>query len=444
MTRFLDLPALERWLAQALDRERTPERLRAGDLSRMERLVERLGHPQRAVPAIHVAGTKGKGTTCATLASLLDAAGLRVGLHTSPHLRELRERVRLGARPAPDAAWLAAGEEVAAACEGLDPTWFERVTALAFVVFRAAAVDVAVHEVGLGGRFDATNVLVPEVTVITRIARDHVELLGETPALIAAEKAGIVKPGVPLVTGPEDPGAEAVILARAAELGAPVLLLGREVRCSAAPTGSGVVLEVQTPAGARRAWAPHPGGPGVANLALALAAAERFCAGRGLELGDAVGPGLRRLRWRGRFDAVAGTPQVPEVIVDGAHEGASARALAETWRLRRGGAQVVLLLALARDKPLDEVMDALAPLAREAVVCAAATPRAREPGELAAACAARGLVVAAEPDVARGLARAQARARALGASVLATGSLYLAGEVLAALGQETGAAWDSA
>ena len=438
---FAAFGQLEAWLSGALDRERLPERLRAGDLSRMQALVARLGHPERAVLAVHVAGTKGKGTTCAAIASILAAAGLKVGLHTSPHLVDLRERLRLGARPAPDPLWLAAGAEVARACAELEeaPTWFERVTAIAFLVFRAAGVQVAVHEVGLGGRFDATNVLEPAVTVITRIGLDHVELLGGTPGLIAAEKAGIVKRGVPLVAGPHDPEAREVVLARAAELGAPVWLLGREVTVEAAPSDGGVDLRIATPRGAQRVWAPHAGGPGAANLGLAVGAAELAAGALGRDPTAAVGPGLRRLRWRGRFDLI---PGVPEVLVDGAHESASAQALVDVWRLRRGSAQAVLLIGLLRDKPLAAVVEALAPLAREVVACRLESPRARDPEELAAAFRERGIVAATSPDPLSGLELAKARARTLRAAVVATGSLYLAGAVLKALDQDTLPAWE--
>lgn len=436
---FPDLPALERWLAGALDRERTPERLRAQDLSRMEALAARLDHPERAVPVVHLAGTKGKGTTAAALASILDAAGLRVGLHTSPHLVDLRERVRIGARPAPDALWIEAGEEVARASEGLDPTWFERVTAIAFVAFARAGLDVAVHEVGLGGRFDATNLVLPRVCAITRIARDHVELLGETTAAIAREKAGILKAGAPLVAGPDDPAATEVVLARARELGCETWLLGRELTWEATPLADGVELQVTTPRARHRvSRAGLAGGEPVANLALAIGCAERLGESLGRAIAHGIGPGLSRLRWRGRFDVIRGDP---EVVVDGAHEAASARALAGTWRLRRGDARAVLLVALAKDKPLAEVAAALAPLAREVIACRSTSPRAREPDEIAAAFAAAGARASSAPDAASGLARARELARATGATVLATGSLFLAGEVLAALGQDTLAIW---
>lgn len=439
--RFAAWSELEAWLAGTQDRERHPERLRANDLGRMQALVARLGHPQRDVISAHVAGTKGKGTTCAALASILDATGLKVGLHTSPHLVDLRERIRLGARPAPDALWLDAARDVAAACRELDeaPTWFERVTALSFLIFRRAGVQVAVHEVGLGGRFDATNVLEPAVTVITRIGLDHVELLGTTPGLIAAEKAGIVKRGVPLVAGPHEPEASQVILARAAELGAPVWLLGREVTVEAAPSDGGVDLRITTPRGAQRVWAPHAGGPGAANLGLAVGAAELLANGLGRDPTAVIGPALGRLRWRGRFDLI---PGVPEVLVDGAHEAASFQALADVWRLRRGSAQAVLLVGVLSDKPLPELVRALTPMAREVVACRVDSPRARDPEELAAAFRAAGVTASAVGPALDGLAHARGRAEALRTSVVATGSLYLAGTVLAALGQDTLPAWE--
>lgn len=441
------------WLARSPSFERAGAVPGGFQLDRMQRLVEALGRPDRAYRLAHVAGTKGKGTTCAALASVLDRAGLRVGLYTSPHLVCARERVRVGALPAPDALWVDAGRALRAACDaageqvGRDdgPTWFELATALALEVFRRAQVDVAVLEVGLGGRLDATNVVTPDVAVITRIARDHVALLGSTTAEIAAEKAAIVKPGVPVVAGPEDEAATRVVLARAAAQGAPLWLLGRDLRAEVlADDHDGVSARLVTPRAARDVRAPVAAST-VADLVLALGAADRL-AERGVVGADALDaaarPGLARLRWRGRWDVLPGAPRV---IVDGAHDEASFRGLAATCAARLGAGPLVVLLAVSRDKDLDALCDQLArwtsrPL--EVVCCAANTPRATAPEALATALRARGVRAdAVEGGGAVAYARAAERARALGAPLLVTGSLFLAGEVLALRGEDVRAAW---
>lgn len=418
-------------------------------LDRMRALVEALGRPDRAYRVVHVAGTKGKGTTCAAIASILDHAGRRVGLYTSPHLVDLRERIRVGARPAADALWVEAGRalQAAVAALGLEvgrddgPTWFELCTALALEVFRRAAVDVAVLEVGLGGRLDATNVVTPDVAVITRLARDHAAVLGPDVAAIAAEKAGILKPGVPAVAAPGDPAAEAVVVRRAAEVDAPLWLLGRDLGAEVLRDGpDGVRARLVTPRGAREVAAPVAAAT-VANLALALAALDVLAARGAVDpaaLDAAVAPGLARLRWRGRWDVL------PDgLVVDGAHDEASFRALAATSAARLGPGPLVLLLAVSRDKDLDAIADVLArwparPL--EVVCCAARSPRATPPVDLVARLTARG-VRAEAVDGGAETALARATALAAGRPVLACGSLFLAGEVLALRGEDAGPAW---
>lgn len=418
-------------------------------LDRMRALVEALGRPDRAYRVVHVAGTKGKGTTCAAVASVLDRAGRRVGLYTSPHLVDLRERIRLGPRPAPDALWVEAGGAVRAAVAALGlevgrddgPTWFELCTALALEVFRRAAVDVAVLEVGLGGRLDATNVVTPDVAVITRLARDHAAVLGPDVAAIAAEKAGILKPGVPAAAAPGDPTAEAVVVRRAAEVDAPLWLLGRDLGAEVLHDGAdGVRARLVTPRGAREVAAPVAAAT-VANLALALAALDVLAARGAVDpaaLDAAVAPGLARLRWRGRWDVLPGG-----LVVDGAHDEASFRALAATAAARLEPGPHVLLLAVSRDKDLDAIADVLAgwparPL--EVVCCAARSPRATPPVDLAARLTARGVrAEAVDGGVSPALARATALAA--GRPVLACGSLLLAGEVLALRGEDAGPAW---
>lgn len=417
-------------------------------LERMEALLELLGRPERACPAVHVAGTKGKGTTCAALASLLDACGLRVGLYTSPHLVSLRERIRLGAAPAPDALWLDAARRVLPAAgelgdSGDPPTFFEVTTALAFEVYRAAGADLVVLETGLGGRVDATNVVRPVAVAITRIARDHVAVLGADTAAIAREKAGVIKAGVPVVAAPVDPAAIEVVRARAGELGAPLELLGRELErevLSAAPLRA----RLTTPRGSREVATPLVGAALADDLLLAVAGAEHALAalGRG-GLGDAaVARGLGRLRWRGRFDRVQ-PPGGPLVVVDAAHDEASARALVAAWDAAFPGVRPVLLLGVSADKDLPAIAGALGPAVREAFCCRAGSPRAAAPERLVELLVAAGAPAeAVEEGPAVAFARAAARADELGVPLLATGSIFLAGDVLALLGQDVARAWE--
>lgn len=379
-------------------------------LQRMERLVAALDHPEQAYRVVHVAGTKGKGTTSAAIASALDAAGLKVGLYTSPHLIHLRERIRIGALPAAEEAWVTAAGAVFAAVEqvlgGDPPTWFELVTAIALVVFREAGVDVAVLEVGLGGRLDATNVVTPAVSVITRIARDHTALLGDDERAIAGEKAGIIKPGVPVVAGPVQPDAARMIAERAEAVGAP--------------------------------WTspPLPAAAHDQNLALARAAIEVLGKALGRELSAGVEPGFARLRLRGRFDVVEHRGQT--FSIDGAHDPVSARALLEAYRARFD-APPLLVVGMARDKDLRGFLEVLAPHAVDVICCAANTPRAAEPGRLALLAeeirgrSARAVETSLDAHL---LAEAER------VPVLVTGSLYLAGEFLRHLGQDAGPAWD--
>lgn len=438
---------------------RSPSFERAGavpggfQLGRMTALVDALGRPDRAYRVVHVAGTKGKGTTCAAAASILDRAGLRVGLYTSPHLVDVRERIRVGALPAADDLWVSAGRalERAVAAAGLEvgrddgPTWFELCTALALEVFRQAKVEVAVLEVGLGGRLDATNVVTPDVTVITRIARDHVALLGGDLAAIAAEKAGILKQDVPCVADPGGPEAQEVIAARAARLEAPLWLVGRDLHAEV--TGDDeeqVRARLVTPRATRDVRATVAAAT-VTDLALAVGALDALALRGVLDpaaVDAAVAPGLERLRWRGRWDVLPGHPRV---VVDGAHDEASFRALAATSAARLGPGPLVLLLAISRDKELAAIADVIArwparPL--DVVCCAARTPRATPPDELVALLAERGVrAEAVDGGSASALDRAVALAGISGASVLACGSLFLAGEVLALRGEDARAAW---
>lgn len=438
MPALADFPALEALLAARVDFERTPPR--AGfELERVRALAAALGEPGAAAPALHVAGTSGKGTLCALVACAASLAGLKVGWTTSPHLCDLRERIRIGALPASDATWCAALGEVleseARLERGREATYFELVILSALTAFRREAVDLAVVETGLGGRLDATRVVHPSVSAITRIGRDHCALLGAEEGLIAAEKAGILVPGVPLVAGPVHPAARATIAARAAELGCEVWWEGEDLTVSPGQ----VSVRGRRLSYSSRAEETLRQNP-VRRSALALAAGVLLRLEQALGRDDlvvALPDALERLTWRARCEWVEGHPPL---LIDGAHDANAARALAAAWEAR-GLPPASLVFAVAQDKDLPGVLEALVPLAAEAWVCAVHAPgRACDPLRLVEALAERGVPARACSDAQSALTQAQAAGRPL----LVAGSLHLAGAVLSALGQDAGPAWSEA
>ncbi|MFO1095713.1 MAG: folylpolyglutamate synthase/dihydrofolate synthase family protein [Planctomycetaceae bacterium] len=335
-------------------------------LERMQALLDRLGNPQRNFPAIHIAGTKGKGSTAAISAAVLEAAGYRVGLFTSPHLTRFEERMRVNGRePSPDDVVRLVGEVAVAAeelaAEGPDrrPTFFEFTTAMAWKYFQHAGAEVVVLEVGLGGRLDATNLCHPSATIITSISRDHTQLLGETLAEIAREKAGIIKPGVPVLSGVTDAQAAAVISQAADEAGAPLYTLGRDIHCCDVVPDSCVSLLPHWSATIRTPWREHPplrmplaGEHQVANTALALAAVDLFTQGGRVPADDAIADGLNAVRWPLRIEVLRDSPLV---IADAAHNTASMSALVNTLR-SLSPARRTAIFAVARDKDIADML----------------------------------------------------------------------------------------
>jgi dihydrofolate synthase/folylpolyglutamate synthase len=381
-------------------------------LERMERALDALGHPERRYPVLHVGGTNGKGSTCAMAAAALARSGRSVGLYTSPHLVRFNERIAVGGEPLDDAALEAALAEVRRACpwheaggEGDRLTYFEFATLAGLVHFARAGVDVAVVEVGLGGRFDATTAIRPAVTAVARIGLDHTQLLGDTVEQIAFEKAGIFKRGVPAVVHAHQPaGALETLRAEAARRGAPFTV--------AAGTWDGPVS----------LRGPHQRG----NAALA-AAALRALGGAGVAVSeDDIARGLAAARWPGRLEEVGG------VLLDGAHNPDGAAALAAALPVLHPGRPVELVFGVLADKDHTGMLRALAPAARRLHLVAPATPRARPPAVVLEDARALGAAADVHPDLADALACAR-RAAADGALVCVAGSLYLVGEARALL-----------
>lgn len=418
-------------------------------LDRMRSLLHRLGNPECGLRIVHVAGSKGKGSVAAMLASILQSAGLRTGLFTSPHLIRVEERVQInGQAISPEALTLlmrTIAETVPAveAEHGSQPTFFEIVTALGFLHFAQQHTDAAVIEVGLGGRFDATNVCDPLVSVITSISFDHTQQLGNTLAAIAGEKAGIIKPGRPVVSGVTEAEPAQVISAKARESHAPLRVLGREFDVDYQPArleGSGPVwprVRVRT---LQRTWPWMElgllGAHQARNAAVAVATVEQL-----RELGfaisdEAVVTGLRSVRWQGRVEIIETRPWV---VVDCAHNVASCQALAATLAEPFSQLRWNLVFAASRDKDLGGMMQVLAPHFRTAVFTRyRSSQRGADPAlllELWRQAGGSGGQVIEDPATAYRTAYSRLSADEL---LCVTGSVFLAGEILAQVRGEPG------
>ena len=410
----------------------------AWNLDRPRALLAALGHPERCYPSIHVAGTKGKGSTAAFIASILHTAGRRVGLYTQPHLHDYRERVRINGTPITPAALARTVTHLAAAAEQLEHempdlgqlTTYELGTALAFQHFADAEVDWAVVEVGLGGRLDATNVLTPAVAVITALSLDHTDLLGDTLAAIAAEKAGIIKPGVPVVSAAQQSAAAAILTAVATERAAPLALGGRDFTWSGNHRAGMVNGADWGYAGLELGLV---GEHQLENAAVAVTGIETLRLTAGLEASTkSVRQGLLNVRWPGRLEVLQTGPARPTVVCDGAHNGDSAQRLVAAIRDYFPHRRLHLVLGTSTDHDLAAILAALRTLTPATVFAAASThPRARPAADIAAQV---GGGAEAMPSVPAALHQAMDQADP-DALVLATGSLFVAAEARAACGR---------
>ncbi|MCL2149630.1 MAG: bifunctional folylpolyglutamate synthase/dihydrofolate synthase [Dehalococcoidia bacterium] len=405
------------------------------DLRRVEELLARLGGPQHTARAIHIAGTKGKGSTAAMVASVLVAAGFKTGLYTSPHLIDVRERIRIDGR-------LISQADIARLTDVLRPevaavnaqarygtlTTFELLTVLGFMYFAEKQADWQVVEVGLGGRLDATNVVSPAVCIISTISLDHTDVLGDTIAKIAAEKAGIIKEGIPVVIAAQPPEGHDVISRTCQAKRSQLIEVGRDIICRGAGIFSGRQrCEVKGRLGSYVFELPLLGAFQQANAALAVGALEVLMEqGHRLSSLDIVF-GLRHVRWPGRFQVVH---RCPIIVVDGAHNSAAAAELVRAIEIYSAGmASKVLVIGISADKDYQGFAEVLAPFFDVVVATHTTNPRALDAAVLAEVCRNHVRDVYTAPSVANALDLAVRLAGANG-FICASGSLFVVGEAL--------------
>jgi dihydrofolate synthase/folylpolyglutamate synthase len=423
------------------------------DLAYVREMLEALGHPERRFASVLIAGTNGKGSTAATLSSILRVAGYKTALYSSPHLVRINERIRIDGEAISDAEFGEIHGRVERIAQDLlhsgklpwHPSFFEMLTVMAFEYFASVGAEIAVLEVGMGGRLDATNVVEPLISVIADIALDHQKYLGDTIAEIAREKAGIIRQNGIVVTLPQHPQANDVI---------GHVILQRNARGVSAvkhvpPVSPGAAEylargAVSVPARSRYPLmvmgeeiavdSPLAGRHQLRNLALAIATAEELA-----QFGFKITPkqieqGIRETRWAGRFQVLprSDATHQREMVLDVAHNPAGAWALRSALSEAFPGRELTLIFAAMRDKAVQEMAEILFPIADKVIVTQVANPRAATTSDLAQAGSRTGAPLYEEPTVAAALARARAVGKPQGVIVV-TGSIFLVGEVMAAM-----------
>ncbi len=435
------------------------------DLAHMRVLLAALGHPENDFPTVLIAGTNGKGSTAATLASILQASGLKTGLYTSPHLVRINERIRLNGEAIGDDDFAVVHDVVDRTAERLvgegdlpwHPSFFEMLTAMAFEYFARNHPDIVVLEVGMGGRLDATNVVQPLLSIITDIALDHQKYLGETIGEIAREKAGIIRQGGVVVTLPQLPEANDVIGNAILDADARAVNAASYVPPVSPGSASCLSTDGGKNTGVRNFYpldvrgtrivvdSPLAGRHQLRNLALAIAAAEELHK-EGLDnqgitkiTPETIAQGIRETHWPGRFQVVPATGDNPEYVLDVAHNPAGAWALRSTlsgaYRDLESGREITMVFGVMRDKAMQEMTEILFPIADHVIVTHANNPRSATPDEIrqAAARVAVGDDIEEAENVAAALDRAREVAGSAGLVVI-TGSIYIVGEAMRTLG----------
>ena len=408
-------------------------RYREFNLARVRAALTLLDDPHLSYPTVHIAGTKGKGSTAAMVASVVRAAGHRVGLYTSPHLHTVRERIAVDGAAITEKDFAAGVDEIKSAIAQVNAdgrygriSTFEALTLLAFHHFRQAKVGYAVIEVGLGGRLDATSVVAPEVCAITNISLDHTDVLGESLAEIAAEKSAIIKPGIRVVSAPQAEEVRDVIRAQAARSGAPLIDVGREVRWRRLEQDlGGQLLELKTSAATYRTRLPLLGAHQMENAATAVAIAEALET-RGVEIGAlAVQRGLEGVQWPARMEVLGRNPLV---MVDGAHNLESMRALCGSLREEVPFGRLTVIFGANRSKNIMGMLTELARLPVSILVTRSRHPKAASVEEVTSVSRDLGIPVGTARNAASALDLAM-RVTGINDVILATGSLFIAAEV---------------
>ena len=407
----------------------TPETL---DLLRVERLLAVVGDPHTQFPTIHIAGTKGKGSTAALCEVCLRAAGYRTGLFTSPHLYTFCERIQVDGQNISRDQVIALADEIRRAIERVPGvTTFEAITAMGFIYFARAEVDVAIVEVGLGGRLDATNVLTPEVSVITSLSLDHTYLLGDTLAEIAYEKAGIIKPGIPVVSEPQRAEASQVLETISRERGSPLTQVGRDWQCEPGHADlDGQTFTVRCVAGGGSEldgeyWMPLLGRYQLENGTSAIAALNILNRQEFHISAQAVREGFRAIHWPGRFEILS---HKPVIVGDCAHNPYSAQVLRGALQEWFPDRRWVLIFGASVDKDIAGILRALLPVCEHVIVTRSAHPRASGPIELADIVASVGGGAEVSVNVKKSLRRGLAMVGP-GSGLLVTGSIFLVADV---------------
>ena len=396
------------------------------NLDRMRDLMTRLGSPEQKYPIIHVAGTKGKGSTSALMASALTAAGYKTGLYTSPHLQDYCERIQIDGQPVSHIKLVQLVEKVKPHVEAVPKlTTFEITTAIAFLYFAQQGAEAAVIEVGLGGRLDATNVVTPRVSVITSLSYDHMAVLGNTLTLIAGEKAGIIKPGIPVVSSPQVDEARVVLEKVAAERGSPLTIVGRDVAYKASSHSlSGQTFELSSFRLPPSSFTiPLLGEHQVTNAATAYAALQAS----GLDVSDeAIREGFDGVQWPCRFEIVRSEPPV---IFDSAHNRDSFEKLDQTLEQYFPGRPAILIFGASEDKDMEAMLSALKGRLSLVLATKAVHPRATEPEKIVETATRLGVRAEAAAPVGEALARALELAHSGGEIILSAGSMFVTAEV---------------
>ncbi|HVN22183.1 MAG TPA: folylpolyglutamate synthase/dihydrofolate synthase family protein [Dongiaceae bacterium] len=420
------------------------------DLAHMRVLLAALGNPERQFPSALIAGTNGKGSTAATLASILQASELKTGLYTSPHLVRINERIRVNGTEIGDDQFARLHADVDRVAEQLvskgdlpwHPSFFEMMTAIAFSYFAGERADIAVLEVGMGGRLDATNVVEPVVSVITDISLDHQKFLGNTVAEIAREKAGIIRPGGVVVTLPQQPQANDVIGNTILERNAvgvsavqyvpPVSPASSQYNKDIEGAGPVCRYPLQVMGKEIAVESPLVGRHQLRNIALAIAAVEELTRKgfKGISP-QSVQKGIRETRWPGRFEIIPPHHGWPEIILDVAHNPAGAWALRSALSERYGDRPLVFVFGAMRDKAISEMAEILFPVASVVIATRPDNPRSASPEEIRQAGARTGTDIEAVAEVRSALQRACQLAP--GQAIVVTGSIYLVGEAMQVL-----------